>query len=122
VIDYSVLPLSKGPTRKTLKRRRAASETAVKRQVRAIVVERDGYCRFLRGHETYMGCDGPSEWAHWGDRKRFKTRGEAPELRHTTAGSLMLCRCHHRLYDSGALTIEADTERGCDGPLTYRWR
>jgi hypothetical protein len=53
-------------------------------------------------------CDGVSEWAHLGDKKRFKTRGQAPEVRHTTAGSLMLCTKHHQDYDAGRMVIEGD--------------
>lgn len=120
MIDYSVLAQPKGPTRKRLKARKDRAEGAVKKAVRAEVDERDGYCSLET--DDYCWCDGPSEWAHWGDRKRFKTRGMAPELRHTTGGSLMLCRTHHQAYDAGELEITADTDRGCDGPLTYRWR
>lgn len=64
-------------------------------------------------------CDGPSEWAHFDALKRARTRGRPPEERHTTAGSLMLCRRHHDAYDDGDLLIDALTSDGCDGLLRY---
>jgi hypothetical protein len=62
-------------------------------------------------------CHGVSEWAHLGDKKRFKTRGQAPEIRHTTAGSLMLCQKHHADYDAGRMAIDGD-----DANLPLRFR
>ncbi len=64
-------------------------------------------------------CLGPSEWAHFGDKKRFKTRGLPPEERHTVEDSLMMCDGHHDLYDANRLHIEALTERRCEGPLRF---
>jgi hypothetical protein len=106
----------KPATRATVKRRRQRVERRVKQSIRAQCVERDGYCR--------LGCDctGPSEWAHYGGFKRARTLGQAPERRHTTEGSLMLCRRHHTQYDRGELIIEAHSDRGCDGYLTFLWR
>lgn len=120
-IDYNVLAQPKGPTRKRLKARKDRAEGVVKRCVRAVVADRDGYCRYStdNGHDCLGGA---SEWAHWGDKKRFKTRGMPAGERHTTAGSLMLCKRHHQYYDAGTLIITAKTDRGCDGPLKYRWR
>lgn len=91
--------------------------------IREEVALRDGFCRY--GYDVSPGnrvseCKGRSEWAHFGLHKRFKTRGMAPEERHTTAGSLQLCTKHHDDYDAGRLVIVARTERGCDGPLRYR--
>jgi hypothetical protein len=63
-------------------------------------------------------CEGRSEWAHLGDQKRFKTRGKPPEERHTTAGSLMLCRFHHRAYDTGRLRIIGTD---ANHPLDFEW-
>ena len=87
--------------------------------VRAACVLRDGYCRAL---ESCLagGCEGPSEWAHLGPWRRARTMGQAPELRHHTQGSLMLCAFHHRLYDAHRLQIDA-TVVGADGPLTFRY-
>lgn len=100
---------------------KAAKDARYARKVRALVAERDGYCR--RAHDRVSGygdpCAGVSEWAHFGPWKRFKTRGTSPEMRHCTAGSLMLCTTHHRDYDQGRLTIRATTLEVCDGPLEF---
>jgi hypothetical protein len=103
----------KGPTARARARKRA-KEAPVVKSVRAQCVERDVYCR-LSG----MGrCEGPSEWCHLGEKKRFKTAGQAPQVRHTTAGSFMGCKRHHGLYDSGVLLVEPfDAELGADGHL-----
>lgn len=110
----------KGPTaRYRAKRRRA--EQPVAKSVRVQCVERDGYCRY--GKDTPLTpCAGPSEWAHLGEKKRAKTRGMKLEQRHTTAGSLMLCRKHHDAYDQrrGArLWIHPRTEDGANGSLQF---
>ena len=86
--------------------------------VRARTVDRDGYCRL---RNLGLGpCSGPSEWAHYQGSRRFETRGLPPEERHTTAGTLQLCRSHHARYDGRAepcVELEHSTERRCDGPL-----
>ena len=110
-----VRPQPKGPSRATLKGRKDRAEATRKRVIRARCVERDGYCR-VSPSGTVVGdvieiihvCSGPSQWAHLGEKKRFKTRGQAPEVRHTTAGSLMLCTKHHDDYDEGRLSIVGD--------------
>lgn len=103
--------------RRILKARRKRQAAKVVKSVRAQCVERDGYCRF----ETFpYGCNGPSEWAHLGEKKRYKTRGMSAEVRHTTAGSLMLCRRHHHAYDRAhTLRIVPLTSKGADGPLQF---
>lgn len=101
-----------GPTAKYRAKRRRA-EGVVAKKVREKCVDRDGYCRYQ------SGCDGPSEWAHLGEKKRARTRGMAPERRHSTEGSLMLCRYHHGLYDSGQMTITPMTDNGADGQLLF---
>lgn len=103
------------------------TERELIRRVREEVVERDGSCRVGKNLLAAMGrCWGPSEWAHFNQFKRFKTRNLPPEERHTAAGSLMLCRGHHASYDRRVLlwgnaftvlTIEALTEALCNGPL-----
>ena len=93
-------PLVKPEPRKRRKAREDRREAKVERLVRERVIARDGYCRLPA---TVFGeHDGPSEWAHLGDWKRYRTVGRAPEDRHSTAGSLCLCRRHHTLYDRGA--------------------
>jgi hypothetical protein len=110
--------IPKPEPRKRVKGRKQRHAAKVVQSVRQQVVERDGYCRAMPGtYPTFIGdkgralvglCDGVSEWAHLGDKKRFKTRGQAPEVRHTTAGSLMLCTKHHQDYDAGRMVIEGD--------------
>lgn len=117
------------------KGRKTRAEAKVKKAVRAACVLRDGYCRFnffsplswavtgqcdVTDRKPYPHrCVGPSEWAHLGAKKRARTRGMAPEVRHTTAHSAMLCRQAHRDYDAGRLRITALTRRGADGPLKF---
>lgn len=85
---------------KRTKGRAGRLEAAVTRSVRAACVMRDGHCRIgewemnpLDWHsEDVQGdeCDWWSEWAHLGEKRRARTRGQAPTVRHTTAGSLPL--------------------------------
>lgn len=67
-----------------------------------------------------MPCDGPLEWAHRLSHRRARTVGQAPADRHTTAGSMMLCRAHHRAYDEcRVVEREADPSKGADGILLW---
>lgn len=130
-IDTSGLPFSKGEPRKRTKARSVRREKAVKSDVRADCVARDGYCRLYRDDaesrtavvKIFGPCGGASEWAHVGDRKRAHTRGMDPEERHTTTGSMMLCGWHHRTgpsaYDSNLMQIDELTPDGCDGRLRF---
>lgn len=112
-----------------MKRAAKRVESQIVQQVRAACVERDGHCRLIWGtvlqKDEHRGpdldyCSIKSEWAHLGDKKRFKTRGQEPAERHCTTGSLMLCDRHHRMYDiEHTLTITPLTERGADGPLKF---
>lgn len=113
-----------GPTARA-RAHKAAKDARYAKKIRALVAERDGECRIgdweLNPGDTHdewlsnenmpprdFSCDGHSEWAHLGDGKRFKTRGMAPEQRHSTARSLMLCTRHHRMYDAGEMAIDGD--------------
>lgn len=118
------------PTRKVEKAKAERVEKKVKTDVRSKCVARDGDCRIGNGAvgivDQIVGeigeCDGPSEWAHLEEKKRSKTRGQEPEVRHTTAGSCILCRRHHNRYDGRerpAIAVAKLTKRGADGPL--RW-
>jgi len=117
-------PCPKPEPRRAAKARRTRAEGVVKRDVRAACASRDGGCRLWRRFITPpMGaCEGPSEWAHFGAKRRARTVGQPSELRHTTDGSLMLCRRHHHQYDQRILDIEPATERGADGPLVFTHR
>jgi hypothetical protein len=110
------VPAPKGETRKRIEGRRRRTAAKVVRSVRSQCVDRDGFCRLM----GVGPCAGASELAHLGDKKRFKTRGQAPEVRHTTAGSFMACAGHHRRYDAGEIQIEAMTANGADGSLCVR--
>jgi len=103
-MNYTQSALPKGRTRKQVKAKRDRLEAKVKRAVRAACVERDGYCR-MAWHDVAGSCDGISEWAHLGEWKRCWTRGMPADDRHHTKGSFMLCRKHHREYDSGKIFI-----------------
>lgn len=116
-MDYSGLPLRKPEPRKREKARLRRRAKRVIETVRPQVVARDGYCR---ARDIGMGaCRGASEWAHFGDHRRARTRGKPPEERHTTAGSLMFCVGHHDDYDEGRMAVAATTDRECDGPLRF---
>ena len=103
---------------KRVKARRAREEQKVKQDIRRLVFAREEFtCRLF---ERGLGeCEGPLEWAHLGDYRRAKTRKMAPERRHTTVGSLCLCRRHHSLYDGHRLDIEVGNE-GADGLLSFK--
>lgn len=135
---YRQAPIGKPEARKRTKGRKDRAEAKVEKVTRAKCVDRDGYCRIgSRGTEEVLdvydpllfvpsladGCEGPSQWAHRGELRRARTRGQAPEIRHTTAGSLMLCQRHHDQYDNTQkprLFITALTAKGADGPLKFR--
>lgn len=108
-------------THARLKAKRKRHESQVKKSVREQTVERDGDCliasRLLAPLRTLLGpCDGPSEWAHIGTHRRARTRGQAAERRHTTAGSGMLCQKHHQAYDAYQFDFITDTA-GMDGMI-----
>ncbi len=115
--------------RKTLKGRKDRAETKQKHMVRMLCVARDGDCALIavtpeRWKDVadpmeIIGCRGESEWAHMHSRRRAQTRGMAPEIRHDTAHSLMLCTKHHEDYDQHRLRITALTRKGADGPLKF---
>lgn len=128
------MPFPKPEPRSRVKRRARREAAAVVKDVRAQCVERDDYCRLARDSrdETGLSCATcrpewgdrveVSEWAHLHSHRRSKTRGQAPEARHTTQGSLMLCRSAHQAYDAHRLEIEPLTDAGCDGPIVARWK
>ena len=113
--------------RRTPKGRKDRVERTVRQSVRAQCVERDGDCRWGRFSDAddfdmaawNTACKGPSEWAHLKGHRRSLTRGQAPEVRHTTAHSLMLCQWHHILEEEGRYRVIALTRRGGDGPVRF---
>lgn len=116
----------KGPTARRITKRKRAESLVIK-SVRAKCVERDVFCRydldeFAKTARFGTDCKGPSEWAHLENYRRSKTRNMAPELRHTTAGTAMLCKFHHDCYDGRGkkkLRIVNFGALGADGPLTW---
>lgn len=124
-------PIAIHEPRKRAKGRRLRTEAKVKKSVRAQCVDRDGECRLRDGdHDNVAGvalgqfdCRGPSQWCHMRAKRRSQTRGQAPEVRHTTADSFMGCQRHHDQYDGRAkprLFIAKLTAKGADGPLKFR--
>jgi hypothetical protein len=112
-----------------VKARNKRVEAKLARMVRSACVERDGYCRLsnLKQGEWVYGsfkkrCDGPSEWAHLEEKRRFKTRGQPAEQRHTTASSVMFCAVHHQEYDAHQFSIRFLSELGADGPIAWERR
>lgn len=114
---YQHCGIPKHLPRRIVKGRKLRMATAVIRSVRAQCVDRDGDCR-LSGASALVGpCEGVSEWAHLEQHRRFNTRGQAPERRHTTAGTAMLCTRHHRDYDAHSIGLHQTTSKGADGLL-----
>jgi hypothetical protein len=105
-------------TRKRLKGRRDRSEAKVKRMVRAECVTRDGYCLVLT-RVGLGGCQGPSTWAHFAGHRRSQTRGMAPERRHQTLFSGMLCKRHHDQEEAGTHGVVYHTANYADGPVGW---
>lgn len=128
-------PKHKIVKRRTIKGRKDRAEKARKAEVRAECVRRDGTCRpvfgpALHGDTTDQAvaghvCQGRSQWSHLLRKRRSKTMGMAPDERHTTDGTLMLCQWLHDRYDGRAyprLEIDELSDKGADGPLRFRMR
>ena len=105
----------RGQTIKAVNAKAHRVESKVKGLVRAHVSARDGDCR-LAG---VTSCWGESEWAHLEESRRSKTRGQAPELRHTVQGSAKLCTGHHRAYDAHQIVILNIGPKGAEGRITW---
>ena len=136
-IGYGVAAPKPAKTIKQLKARKDRAEAKVKRSVRQDCARRDGPCRFgmpsleaitldrRAGAMNFAqpGCAGDSEWAHMHSRRRSQTRNQAPEVRHDTRHSFMVCQLHHDHYDGRRLPrlfVTALTRKGADGPLKFR--
>lgn len=131
---YQTCAIPKGVTRKRAKGRKDRAEAKVKKDVRADVDARDGSCLLQRmviadvmvavnGELEDWRCAGQSEWAHGHSHRRSQTRGQAPEVRHTTAASFKACTKHHDMYDGRRkprLKITRLTRAGFNGPVRLR--
>lgn len=121
--DAAAFP--KPEPRKRTKGRAKRDERSIVADVRAACVERDGSCRIatMRPGDKWTTdatpCAGPSQWAHMHDVRRSKTRGLAPDVRHTTRGSFMACEAHHGAYDAKLLIVLPMSVDGADGPLMF---
>lgn len=108
---------------KRAKAKKDRAEAKVKKDVRAVVAERDGFCRLFSyadlPNRLFGACEGESEWSHVGDFRRSKTRGMDPTVRHQSAHSVIFCTRHHVAYDQRKFVICYRTERGADGPLRF---
>ena len=114
---------AKPEPRKRTNGRAKRQEATVIATNRAIVAARDGRCRLDGVHQMGI-CRGPAEWAHLGSAKRFNTRGQDPEIRHSTRATAMLCRDeHHYAHDKetgdARLHVESLTPDGANGPLLW---
>lgn len=107
-----------GPTA-SARKAKARKDAAHAKRIRDKVADRDMEVGCRAWGECLGVCEGKSEWAHLGERQRFKTRGLPPEVRHTTAASCLLCTKHHDLYDDGKIDYFCHTDNGADGPMTW---
>lgn len=111
-------------------RQRRYQESKVAKAVRAECVNRDGDCRLALTEDSdpftldaFGACSGESEWAHLENGRRFKTQRMAPELRHNTATSAILCTRHHDAYDKRkTLRVTLLSSAGANGELLFRTR
>ena len=107
------------PTRKRVKGRKTRDEAKVKRQVRADVDARDGYCLVATRVGILGECRGPSEWAHFSGHRRSQTRGLPPERRHDTRFSGKLCKRHHTLEEDDKYQVVYRTVEYANGPIGW---
>lgn len=117
--EHGGVECPKPEPKKRQKARGKRAEQKVEKAVRAACVLRDGGCRIasIPGWASFGACDGPLEWAHLPNYRRSKTRGQPPEDRHCTAGSVMLCRHHHGMLDTHQMEISPIETIGADGVL-----
>lgn len=110
--------------RNRVKRRktRAKAEAPVKAKVRAECVERDGPCLVWTRIGLFGECRGPSVWSHLRGHRRSNTRGMAPEKRHNTMFSAILCSYHDRLEESGRYEVVFHTIDYANGRVSWQPR
>lgn len=109
-MDYSRLALPKPESRSKIKRRRRAHQSAVIRETREFVWDRDRGCR-------YTGVPRDDDEMHE-IVPRSKTRGMPPEERFNTGNCIRLSREIHRKVTRHQLEIEV-TDAGADGTVVF---
>lgn len=111
------------PPRRRLKARSKRAEAVVKKRVRAECVARDGHCLVATRVFTHPGtCKGPSTWAHFAGHRRSQTRGMAPERRHDSRFSGMLCERHHGQEERGLYQVVYLSIDYANGPVLWEPR
>jgi hypothetical protein len=123
-----IVPQPKPTPRKRVNAKAKRVESTHAQQVRALVVERDGSCR-LADPALWLifgACSGESEFAHMPERRRSKTRGMDPKIRHDKAHTLMLCTKHHAMADRRGprpwMQVQPASSRGAEGRLAFQIR
>jgi hypothetical protein len=110
------------PTRKRLKGRKERAEIAVIKRVRAEVRARDGHCLVATRIGIVGECEGWSTWAHFAGHRRSQTRGMAPEKRHDSRFSGMLCVKHHGQEEAGTYQVVYTSTDYANGPIRWEKR
>jgi hypothetical protein len=95
------LAFPKPPTRRQAKSRRSRADAAAIKAVRLLALERDGRCWFATNRQgsEWIHCMGLPELAHLPPRTRARTRGMAPDERHSLPYVAILCTHHHNRVD-----------------------
>ena len=109
-------------TRKQVKGKKDLTEAKVKKRVRSECVERDGYCLVLTRVGIEGECRGRSVWSHLRGYRRSRTRGMAPEKRHNTMFTAMLCQRHDRLEETGKYEVVFHSNDYANGPVSWERR
>jgi hypothetical protein len=117
------VPIPKPAKRATGKRMRVKPQSARQRadlayaaKVRKVVAARDEVCR-LAGR--LPPCSGALAWCHMEGHRRSQTRRMAPQDRHSTAWTVMLCARHAEMEERHQVTSEYLTENGADGMMAW---
>lgn len=112
----------KGPTRAERKGSIGYRERQIIQRNRAHCERRDGDCRigYWGGSAVALfgECFGTPEWNHF--RRRSKSKGEPPEVRHSVEITGMLCGRHHDMVDEHEIDFDYLTETRADGPMKFR--
>ena len=116
------LAFPKGQTRAERKGSLGYRERQIIERNRAHCERRDGDCRIGYWGDTAIAlfgeCFGTPEWNHF--RRRSKSRGEPPEVRHSVEITGMLCGRHHDMVDEHEIDFDYLTEKRADGPMKFR--